>query len=244
MTPMHSEKYTLSIVAPLRVREEWRVSMNQARDPEFSFAREKEVAFRAFTFRTEDAFDVRADFLSIRSPEDALRFFGRYGPFQYKSDKTSGTKRDAAALPEHVKWSRIQQAQRDFEEALLADGIPISKAWLYQLVFGQPLTLELPFRAVTPELSKHPRWKDDAAIAHCDDVIDALRASIFLSRMRGFKWKRCARNGCNQLFAQDTKHQKIYCAPECAHLQAVNNYNARQKKRARKPTNQKPTKGR
>jgi hypothetical protein len=66
-------------------------------------------------------------------------------------------------------------------------------------------------------------------------VVDALRTSIFLSRMRGFKWKRCARHGCNQLFEQDTKHQKIYCTPECAHLQAVNNYNAKQKKRAPKP---------
>ena len=43
MTPMHSEKYTLSIVAPLKVREEWRVSMNQARDPEFSFAQENQA---------------------------------------------------------------------------------------------------------------------------------------------------------------------------------------------------------
>jgi hypothetical protein len=243
MTPMHSEKYTLPIVVPLRVREEWRVYMNQASDPEFSFARENQAGFPSFTFRTEDAFDVRADFLSIRSPEDALRFLGKYGPFQYQPDEASGTKKGKAAQPEPVKWSLIQQARKDFEEALLADGIPTEKAWLYNLVFGQPLILELPFRAVTPELSRL-NWKDDAAIAYCHDVVDALRTSIFLSRMRGFKWKRCARQGCNQLFEQDTKHQKIYCTPECAHLQAVNNYNARQKKRARKPNNQKPTKGR
>ena len=243
MTPMHSEKYTLSIVAPLKVREEWRVSMNQARDPEFSFAQENQAGFSSFTFRSEDAFAVRTDFLAIRSPEDALRFFGQYGPFQYQSDEASGTKKGNTARPEPVKWSLILQAQKDFEDALLKPGIPTEKAWLYNLVFGQPLTLELPFRAVTPELSRL-NWKDDAAIAYCHDVVDALRASIFLSRMRGFKWKRCARQGCNQLFEQDTKHQKIYCTPECAHLQAVNNYNARQKKRARKPNNQKPTKGR
>ena len=52
MTPMHSEKYTLSIVAPLKVREEWRVSMNQARDPEFSFAQENQAGFSSFTFRS------------------------------------------------------------------------------------------------------------------------------------------------------------------------------------------------
>jgi hypothetical protein len=239
---MHIEKYTLPIAAPLRVREEWRVSMNQASDPEFSFAREKQVGFPSVTFRTEDAFEARADFLSIASPEDALRFFGRYGPFQYKPDKVSGTKRGETAVPESVKWSLIQQAQGDFEEALLADGIPVSKAWLYNLIFSQPLNLELTFRAVTPELSKLPGWKDDAAIAHCEDVVDALRASIFLSRMRGFKWNRCARQGCNQLFQQDSKRRKLYHSPECAHLQAVNDYNARQRKL--KPNKQTTRKGR
>ena len=236
---MHTEKYTLRIAAPLRVREEWQVSMSRESDPIFSFARRNEV-----TYRTEDAFDARSDFLLIRSPEDAFQFFGQYGPFQFKVDKASGTKSGKAARPETVKWSVIQQAQRDFEEALLADDIPVQKQWLYALVFGQPLALELPFRAITPELSRISSWQDDAAIACCDDVVDALRASIFLSRMRGFKWSRCARQGCNQPFEQTTKRQKLYCSPDCAHLQAVNDYNARQKKIARKPNDQQPRKGR
>lgn len=230
---MHTEKYTLRIAAPLRVREEWQVSMNQtddqADDPEFSFARENEVAYR-----TEDAFDVRTDFLSIRSPEDALHFFGQYGPFQYKPDKISGTKEGKGARPERVKWSVVEQAIVDFEEALVKPGIPTRKAWLYTLIFETPLTLKLPFRAVTPELSRFSNWKDDSAIAPCDDVVDALRASIFLSRMRGFKWNRCARQGCNQLFEQTTKRQKLYHNPDCAHLQAVNAYNARKPKKGRK----------
>jgi hypothetical protein len=231
---MHTEKYTLRIAAPLRVREEWQVSMNQADDPEFSFARGKEVAFPSATVRTEDAFDVRDDFLSILSPEDALRFFEQYGPFQYKPDKISGTKEGKGARPERVKWSVVEQAKVDFEEALVKPGIPTRKAWLYTLIFETPLALKLPFRAVTPELSRISHWKDDAAIARCDDVVDALRASIFLSRMRGFKWSRCARQGCNRLFEQTTKRQKLYCRPGCAHLQAVNDYNARQPKKGRK----------
>jgi hypothetical protein len=235
MEQFHTEKYTLLIAADLRVREEWQVSMSPAQDPKFSFARKSQVVRR---HRWEDAFRVRLDFLTIQSPEDALQFFKLYGPFQYKVDKTGS--KNADPEPESVLWSVIERAVNDFEQSLIAQEVP---KWLYRFTFGQPLMLELPFQPITPELTRYPDWKEDAAIAHCNDVVEALRASIFLSRIRGFQWKRCARKGCGQLFEQDTKHQKIYCSPECAHLQAVNDYNAR-KKKALKPRKTHPKKGR
>ncbi len=235
----HSEKYTLPVAAVLTVREQWRVSMSKSDDPVFSFVRNRKDVDRR---RTVDAFDVRADFLSIRAPGDALRFFERYGPFQFIPRSQSATKASEAVRAESWKWSKLQQAQQNFEEALLADGIPLGKAWLYDFMFSQPLALELPFRAVVPLPSKDANRHvtdglDDAAIAPCADVVDALRASVFISRMGGFQWSRCARKGCGQLFEQTTRRRKLYCSPECAHLQAVNDYNARQKKtqKGRKP---------
>lgn len=224
MRLMHIEKYTLHIEAVLRVQEVWRVSMNQDIDPVFSFARKNEVAFR-----TEDAFEVRSEFLSLQSPEEAFQFFKRFGPFQFLPAGKDASKKNATRA-ESISWSEIQKAQKEFEEALLADGVPVE---MYRFVFDRPLMIEVPFRSVTPELSRLS-YRDDTAIAACDDLVGALRASIFLSRMRDFQWKRCARRGCNQLFEQDSKHQKIYHSPECAHLQAVNNYNARQKAKTRK----------
>jgi hypothetical protein len=234
MGQFHAEKYTLLIAADLEVREEWQVSMSQAQDPEFSFVRKKEPAWR---HRWEDAYKVRLDFLTIQSPEEALQFFKLYGPFQYKGDKTS---KNGAVVAEPVLWSLIERAVNEFEESLIAQALT---PWLYNFMFGRPLMLELPFQPITPELARIPDWKEDAAIAHCYDVVEALRASIFLSRIKGFPWKRCARKGCNQLFEQDTKHQKIYHSSECAHLQAVNDYNAR-KKKAQKPRKTHPKKGR
>jgi hypothetical protein len=238
-----SKKYTLPIVASLRVQEEWQVSMSQTSDPEFSFARRNRVVYR-----TEDAFDVRPDFFALRFPEDALRFFERYGPFRFSRDTASGTKRTKVMKAETVKWSAIQQWQKDFEEALLAETIPAEKRWLAEFVFGWPVTLHWAFRSVTPEQGRSSGWAradgiDDAAIAECDDVVDALRVSIFLSRKSAFRWSRCARKGCNELFEQTTRRQKLYCSPECAHLQAVNDYNSRQKK-AQKNKQPKPTKRR
>lgn len=206
--------------------------MSKSDDPVFSFVRKHKSLDRR---RTEDAFNVRRDFLSIRSPEDALRFFERYGPFQFLPRGKSATKASEAVRAESWKWSRLQQARRNFEEALLADGIPITKTWLYEFMFARPLIIELAFRAIVPAPSKNADSRitsdsDDAAIAPCADVVDALRASIFISRMGGFQWSRCARKGCEQLFQQTTRRRKLYCGPECAHLQAVNDYNSRQKK--------------
>ena len=31
-------------------------------------------------------------------------------------------------------------------------------------------------------------------------VVFALRAAVFLKRMKGFRWKQCAPRGCNRLF--------------------------------------------
>jgi hypothetical protein len=228
----HAEKYTLPVAAVLTVREQWRPSVSRSDDPVFSFTRSRDAGDAR---HSADAFDVRRDFLSIRSPEDALYFFARYGPFQFKPNNTSATKESLAVRAEPIAWSWLMQTQQDFAECLLAEGIPVKKAWLYEFVFARPLSLDVPFRAVSPQPSKRqdpPRLTDsleDAAIAPCADVVDALRASVFLSRMRGFQWSRCARRGCEQLFEQTTRRRKLYCTPECAHLQAVNDYNARRK---------------
>jgi hypothetical protein len=220
--PPHSEKYTLPFVALLTIRGPWQVSVTRSHDPEFSFHQKNPnlLRKRGLEYRADfDAFAVTTEFLDLKSSEDALRFFQKYGPFQFTRN---GAKKRRT---EPVRWSLVQRAQSEFNEALTGDSIPAN---LYEFVF-QPLKVELRFRAVAPELLKaDPSWIEDAAIADCDDVVSALRASVFLKRMKGFRWKRCARKECNQLF-QTIDPRKIYHSPECAHLKAVNDYNARRK---------------
>jgi hypothetical protein len=233
-TTMRYDKYVLQIAAPLKVQAGWRLAVEDDSENVFSFKKTQPSGYR-----TEDAFAVRDDFLAIREPGDAARFFQRYGPFQYELDKKTGEKR-TSIKPASVTWGTVQQARKEFEEALLAEGVP---AGLYAFVFGRPLRIDLPFSAANPELARTSHGgSDDVAIVPCTDVVEALRASVFLSRMRGFKWKRCARTGCKELFEQDTRHDKIYCGSRCSHLQAVNDYNAR--KRRQVSSNRKPTTGR
>jgi hypothetical protein len=228
----HSEKYTLPVIASLRVQREWRVSSSRGDNPEFTFQRENRLEYHWV-----DAFEVRSEFLAIQSPGDALRLFQNYGPFQLANDMEQEGKKHRTAHAQAVTWSAIQKAQKEFEEALVADSIPQRKAWLYDFVFGRPIVLEWSFRSMVPRSASGHRYTaegmDDAAVAECDDIVDALRVSIFLSRKSGFGWSRCVRKGCNQVFERTTRRQKLYCSPECAHLQAVNNYNARENTRRR-----------
>lgn len=227
---LHSEKHTFPVIALLTTfntsyegmgtRDLWRVSMSKSSDPEFSFINANTQQGIGHT--DVDAFDVLERFLDLHSPEEVLAFFQRYGPFQLLPQEGSQPRQ-----AQSVRWSHIKQAQSDFEAALKSPTLP---AHLYEFVF-QTLKIQLRFRAVTPESRL---GIDDAAIADCEDVVTALRASVFLTRKSGFRWKRCARKRCNKLFELDTKRDRIFCSSDCAQISASNAYNARQKKSKRK----------
>ena len=230
----HSEKYTLPVTAFLVVRSDaehqrpfdmsiWRVYVSRSPDLQFTFSRTNPSSFGT---SYKNAFELRSEFLALRSPEDAVHFFERYGPFELLRD---GAKQPKARS---VRWSDIKNAISRFEQALTGKPDPA----LYEFLF-HPLSLELRFRAPVPDVSRFRTPStasiDDAAIVDCEDVVTALRASTFLTLRAGFKWKRCARKDCNNLFESNDR-RKIYCSTACGHHQAVNKYNARQKAKRRK----------
>jgi hypothetical protein len=249
MSEPKTQKFTLPIAALLDVQEEWQVSMGDGADPKYSFERTRDVAYRRV-----DSFDVRADFLNVRTPEDALNFLRQYGPFQITPSKAGPErKRGPEVRVDAIRWSFIKNTQEDFREALLADGVPVEKRWLYDFIFRRPLMIELWFQAVMLDTSdrafKRASSINDTAIARCDDVVDALRATVFLTRMGDFKWRRCARPGCDQIFIQDHGRQ-IYCDESCARRVAQSAYESRQKnkslkknKRVSRAKEKPPTKG-
>src|SRR6516162_1909295 len=146
---LHSEKYTLSVVALLttyntrwstidqEIIDRWHVSMSQSRDPAFSFTYDDARNVGRIDL---DAFDVLSDFLALESPDEALNFFRRVGPFQI----TAHTDPPQASSP---AWSSIRKAQSDFKSALSSPTLP---PHLYEFIF-QPVGLEMRFRPVTPE---------------------------------------------------------------------------------------------
>ena len=256
MFDVNKMKYTLPVAAALHRRAEWRVEMDDSTNPTFTFGLEERNHLRMY-YREIDADTVQSEFFRIRTPHDAFGFFRRYGPWEIVPDEKANSKL-AGTKARPVKWSFVNSARSQLEGAFLEDRIPAS---VYSQLFDRPLKLELPFvgsqhdlrhdedqdddkwivyceEVAGPKVTFPDRLDDDhEAVVHCHDVFDALRASIFLARLSSSKWKRCARPDCNQLFESQSKRERLYCTPECGHLQAVRDYNAR--KRAAQPRRKK-----
>ena len=301
----HSEKLAVPFVALLTVFTDvwevsvWEVSVTDSSDPKFSFINREP---KSYGYRPGvDAFAVSLEFLHLKTPDDALAFFRRYGPFQL-SEKAHRFRDPRKWTAQPVRWSEIQKAQDDFRDAQMCAVINAGDP-THGFVFQPLREIELHFRAPHPfkivrdqhgkvrevlgrgyavaddrdsgpcpsrtvtdedgktkhvELLEVPKNEEersvsrlaagnirllkaspeasisDAAIVNCEDVVSAVRASIFLRRMSGFRWKRCARKGCDNVFEVSIVRRggpQKHCSPQCAHHHAQNRYIAKKKKR-------------
>jgi len=84
----------------------------------------------------------------------------------------------------------------------------------------QPLPMEMVFQ------------QPPVVIVRCKDIQEAMRASVFLDRLDGFPWRRCAREDCGQVFKLESKRARLYCSTDCAHLKSVRSYNERKRAEA------------
>jgi hypothetical protein len=224
---MSKDVYVMPIHPALETRREWEAKLNEEPDPAISFVfrnqpaeldQEGWVRWHAPPFRQEEAFELREEFFSIKTPDDALRFYQRYGPHQIQKHL------DLVARP--VKFSDVLRTRDFYIHALFERSIDNLRQnyvgdsledGLQNIYLWQNLSIELVFR------------QPMSAIVRCKDVEDALRATVFLDRLRGMPWKRCAREDCGKPFEVSSKRMKLYCSTECAHLQSVRDYNERKR---------------
>lgn len=216
--------YTLPITPFLKTFEEWRAFADDENGGTISFElaprRKIELPDGTVTYKTEDlrikdAFVLRERFFEIKTLHDALAFFQEFGPYQV--DSYLGQ----AAKP--VKLKAILHRRDFYSNALLHRSIgnlgrtysaDEMREFGENLYLWYPLPMELLFA------------QPMQAYVKCKDVEEALRASVFLDRLRGLPWQRCAREDCGRPFEIKNRHARLFCTPACAHLQSVRNYNA------------------
>ena len=226
--------YLLPIFPALETRDEWEAYIGEEADPVITFVLRRRppqqledgsVKSGLLPFRQKEAFALRDNFFAIQSAEDALRFFQEYGPYQLAKHLDMET--------QPVKLSQVLRRRDFYTHALFERSIKnmarnykgeeVREAFENMYLWGN-LPMELVFR------------QPMGAIVRCKDVEDALRATVFLDKLRGLPWKRCARKDCGKPFEVKGKRERLYCSPECAHLQSVRNYNAKQTAMAVKAT--------
>ncbi len=226
--------YAISIDPILETRGEWDARLSEESDPEISFVfhpnqpqanEDGGTTWAASPFRHEEGFELRESFFAIRTAEDALNFYRRYGPHQVMKPL------DTVAKP--LRFSAVVRIRKFYMHALFERSIDnmrrkYSGEGLHEgtenIYLWQNLYTELLFR------------QPAAAVVRCKDVEDALRATVFLDRLRGMPWKLCAREDCGKPFEQSSKRTKLYCSTDCAHLQSVRDYNERKRKVTAKTT--------
>lgn len=206
--------YSLPIASYLEVQGEWETTMGQEDDPVFCFAQRPDHQRRMHPGRFKDAFALREQLFAVKNGDDVLSFFREYGPYQLEKPL-------ASAHP--VTLSFVLQKRDFYLNALLR---PIESGRVYSgdsageglkdIYLWQNLPMELVFR------------QPMQAFVRCKDIEDALRASVFLDRLRAMPWRRCMREDCGKPFEVPSRRAKIYCSQECAHLQSVRFYNKRQ----------------
>lgn len=229
---MSNRIFSVPIIPYLDTRGGWDVALSDEPDPLFTFSwRAIEVVnqdgSKSWSLRQTNinVFEIREALFSVNDASQATAFFQAYGPWQIK--EYLGLESNPFRLSGLLR-------QRDFyRDALLSREIRNSgkasttdemRALLQDWYLWQPLPMEMVFH------------NPPAVIVRCKDIQDAMRASVFLDRLDGFTWRRCAREDCGKIFKLESKRARIYCSTDCAHLQSVRSYNDRKRAEVAKPT--------
>lgn len=212
-------QYSLPIYSALRTRAPWRVSVSDEPDPIFTTklivrtGKDGTTTNYRWDDVAEDVFDLRRRVFDVAAIEDVKKLLEECGPWQVKS------RDDVEGIP--VRFSAVIQRRDFFKHALLErsidntartyEGDQIAEAF-ENFYLWHPLPMELLFR------------DPPTARVACKDIEDSLRASVFLDRLDGFRWKRCKRQDCGQVFELKSKHDRVYCSASCARLQAARDH--------------------
>jgi hypothetical protein len=228
---MSNRVYSLPILPYLDTRGGWDVALSDEADPLFTLSwRAVEVVdakgSKSWSLRQTNinVFEIREALFSVKDAVQATAFFRAYGPWQIKEHLSLESN--------PIRLSGLIR-QRDFyRDALLSREIwAVQKGSTNEEIrtvmqdwyLWQPLPMEMVFH------------QPPAVIVRCKDIQDAMRASVFLDRLDGFPWRRCAREDCGRVFKLESKRARIYCSTDCAHLQSVRSYNDRKRAQATKP---------
>jgi hypothetical protein len=180
-----------------------------------------------------EAWQVREEFLSLKTDEQFLDFLNRVGRFV--SIKVYGW-----SVTGEGKWDAddFKSWQQMFRECLRRS--PASWDQIVEDVFG-PKTVRLVRRTlfVSRRFTVLFRWKDaqqrewrssqHIAVLEARDVVTAILATIYVDHLHGTKFGFCHRHDCRMPYKIESKHNRKYCSQYCAHLESLRRMRERQR---------------
>lgn len=219
----------------LRVPTQWAMRMVLPEEPDreahlFAFPTViTDRSLDAFQLTQQDAWACREEFLSLRVGDtDGLRnflesvglwFSSEHDPISHRSREI--TEHLKKGNPTPITVAGLWRFQRSLRDSLLK-----KKAFkeTYAPEVGRPLTglqllnesregIEFPLRVELTNVV--------AGVVTLTDAYRVLLATVFFDVARGIRFKTCQRPDCRRPFPLESKHERKFCRPYCAHITAV-----------------------
>jgi len=188
---------------------------------------------------------VREAFLSITSPDEALRFLRASGRFRFLRDKSD-------SIEAVLTWREFRQWQELVRIVLVDNFLHLGEfespdrtpfIWgspergKYELLLEElrQLTLSVhkptfdwlqgiatSLQIASDEQPKDPQHRP-AMIAEVkvDTSLDAILASIYIDTQSGVEFELCSLADCSNVYEVTSKHRRDYCSQACAHKASV-----------------------
>jgi hypothetical protein len=186
---------------------------------------------------------LREAFLSVKSPEDAVRFLNASGRFRFLRGKSD-------AVDSVLTWSEFQLWQHLIRIVLVDNFLhlgsfesPIRDSFIWgptetfrplpeelrRLVLDvhEPTFYWLQGRATSLQIGSDEEPNDpqhrQAMVAQVmvDTSLDAILASIYIDTQSGIHYELCALPDCPNVYEVKSNHQRAYCSQACAHKASV-----------------------
>jgi hypothetical protein len=172
-----------------------------------------------------NAWDVREEFLSLKSEADFLGFLNRVGCFSAGIAPDSGL----WDLKDFKGW---QQVFREFLKCSPA----MWPNYLFKLRAAAPgfnvrlIDIEVKL-SVKSRLRIQLSWQRRSAVIWVAEAVSAILVTIYIDHLRGLRFRFCARRDCRRPFKITSRHKRKYCQQYCAHLESLRRMRNRQRRK-------------
>ncbi|SRR6266496_754644 len=172
-----------------------------------------------------DAWNVRGEFLSLKSEADFLGFLNRVGRFSAGIAPDSG-------LWELKDFKGWQQVFREF----LKCSPDVWPNYLVKLTAAAPgfngrlidMDVEVSMKS---RLRIRLSWPRRSAVIWVAEAVSAILLTIYIDHLRGLRFRFCARRDCRRPFEIRSRHKRKYCQQYCAHLESLRRMRNRQRRK-------------
>jgi hypothetical protein len=167
--------------------------------------------------RPIDVFEIRRAFFEVDDPAQGLDLFKEYGTFDDSFFNDDGLPAQLHFV-DLIEWQAFLKLCQTSEVSQWADLVR-----RFRKLYGTEEILKAPEISISIESPITIRM-------YCDGVLGAIKAAIYLDKLANVKASLCNRPDCTRVFKHESRHERKFCSPECAHLEAVRKHRSEKRR--------------